>query len=164
MGNIETQRLIIRELHMDDAKRFSDYRDKKEVAFYQSWWRYPYAKALKRVEYCVNHPFDGSRGNYQLGVVLKDNNELIGDYFLEVNTSNSITIGYTFDSDYWSCGYAIESMKALLDELKNKYNFKIVLAYVYDDNVRSIRLLKKMGFVQFERSRIMGDIGFKLEL
>ncbi len=103
MENLETQRLIIRELEMKDIS-LSEYRDKREVAFYQSWWRYPYQKALKRVEYCVKHPFDGSRGNYQLGVVLKENNILIGDYFLEVLESNSITISYTFDSDYWQHG------------------------------------------------------------
>ena len=83
---------------------------------------------------------------------------------LEVLESNSITIGYTFDSDYWQHGYAIESMRALLLELKNRYNFKIVFAHVYDDNIRSIRLLKNLGFVQYETSKIMGDIGFKLRL
>ena len=164
MKSIETQRLIIRELDMSDAKRLSEYRNKKEVAFYQSWWRYSYNKAVKRIEYCLAHPFDGTKGSYQLGVVLKKNNYLIGDYFLEVLESNSITIGYTFDSDYWQHGYAIESMRALLLELKNRYNFKIVFAHVYDDNIRSIRLLKNLGFVQYETSKIMGDIGFKLRL
>lgn len=164
MEILETQRLLIRELELDDAKRLSEYRDKKEVAFYQSWWRYPYQKALKRVEYCVKHPFDGTRGNYQLGVVLKENNLLIGDYFLEVIEPKAVTIGYTFDSDYWHHGYATESIKALLKLLKNKYNFKYVLAHVYDDNFRSIRLLESIGFEQYEKSKIMGDIGFKLEL
>lgn len=164
MENLETQRLIIRELEIKDAMRLSEYRDKREVAFYQSWWRYPYQKALKRVEYCVKHPFDGSRGNYQLGVVLKENNILIGDYFLEVLESNSITIGYTFDSDYWHHGYATESLRALLTILKDKYHFERVFAHVYNDNYRSIRLLKNMGFVQYEKSILMGDIGFKLDL
>ena len=89
MENLETQRLIIRELEIKDAMRLSEYRDKREVAFYQSWWRYPYQKALKRVEYCVKHPFDGSRGNYQLGVVLKENNILIGDYFLLIDRKST---------------------------------------------------------------------------
>lgn len=164
MESFETQRLLIRELKISDAKRLSEYRDKKEVAFYQSWWRYPYNRALKRVEYCVDHPFDGTRGNYQLGVVLKENDVLIGDYFLEVIEPNSITIGYTFDSDYWHYGYASESMKAILQLLKEKYKFKIVFAHVYDDNFRSIRLLESNGFEQYEKSKIMGDIGFKLKL
>lgn len=51
MKSFETQRLLIRELKMSDAKRLSEYRNKKEVAFYQSWWRYPYSRAVKRVEY-----------------------------------------------------------------------------------------------------------------
>ena len=32
METFETQRLIIRELTMSDAKRLSEYRNKKEVA------------------------------------------------------------------------------------------------------------------------------------
>lgn len=164
MESFETQRLLIRELKIPDAKRLSEYRDKKEVAFYQSWWRYPYNRALKRVEYCIDHPFDGTRGSYQLGVVLKENGVLIGDYFLEVIEPNSITIGYTFDSDYWHYGYASESLKAILQLLKEKYQFKIVFAHVYDDNFRSIRLLESNGFEQYEKSKIMGDIGFKLKL
>lgn len=30
--NIETERLIIKPLTLDDARRFSEYRDKEEVA------------------------------------------------------------------------------------------------------------------------------------
>lgn len=164
MKSFETQRLLIRELKMSDAKRLSEYRNKKEVAFYQSWWRYPYSRAVKRIEYCLEHPFDGTRGSYQLGVILKEKDYLIGDYFLEVMEPASITIGYTFDSDYWHHGYATESLRALLDIFKNDYKFKRVYAHVYDDNYRSIRLLKNSGFVQYEKSFIMGDIGFKLDL
>ena len=42
--NIETERLIIKPLTLDDAKRFSEYRDKEEVAMYQSWDEYPLNK------------------------------------------------------------------------------------------------------------------------
>lgn len=164
MEPIATKRLLIRELKASDAYRFSEYRDKREVAVYQSWWRYPYKKAVARIDYCLKHPFDGTRGNYQLGVVLEENNKLIGDIFLETWEQNSITIGYTFDSDYWRQGYAIETITKLLEVLKNKYHFKIVFAHVYDDNERSIKLLKKLGFEQYEASRIMGDISFKLLL
>ena len=97
-------------------------------------------------------------------MVLKENNYLIGDYFLEVIETSSITIGYTFDSDYWHQGYATESLRVLLDVLKNDYNFKSVFAHVYNDNYRSIRLLEKLGFSQYERSLLMGDIGFRLDL
>ena len=66
--NIETERLIIKPLTLDDAKRFSEYRDKEEVAMYQSWDEYPIEKAKQRITYCIKHPFHGKRGNYQLGI------------------------------------------------------------------------------------------------
>ena len=56
--NIETERLIIKPLTLDDAKRFSEYRDKEEVAMYQSWDEYPLNKAINRIEYCQKHPLD----------------------------------------------------------------------------------------------------------
>ena len=46
--NIETERLIIKPLTLDDARRFSEYRDKEEVAMYQSWDEYPIEKAKQR--------------------------------------------------------------------------------------------------------------------
>lgn len=164
MESFETQRLLIRELKIDDARRLSEYRNKKEVAFYQSWWHYPYSRAVKRVEYCLKHPFEGKRGTYQLGVVLKSENYLIGDYFLEVIEESSITIGYTFDSTYWHYGYATESLQELLKKLKDTYHFKRVYAHVYDDNERSLHLLKKLGFKQYAHSKLRGEISLMLDL
>lgn len=164
MEAIETQRLLIRELQLDDAKRMSEYRNKKEVAFYQSWWRYPYKKAVKRIEYCLEHPFNGDIGSYQLAIILKETNEMIGDFYLDVMDSSCVTIGYTFDSLYWDHGYATETLKKILKILKDEYHFQFVFAHVYDDNYRSIRLLKRFDFKQYDSSRILGDISFKLEL
>ena len=47
--NIETERLIIKPLTLDDAKRFSEYRDKEEVAMYQSWDEIGRASCRERV-------------------------------------------------------------------------------------------------------------------
>lgn len=158
---LETQRLVIDEFQEEDANRLSEYRSKEEVAYYQSWNHYPLVKAIKRIAYCKAHPFHGQRGNYQLAVRLKDSNILIGDYFVEVHNSQSITLGYTFDSVYWSKGYASESIRALLQYMKEEYNFKLVLCHVYSDNDRSIRLLENNGFEEYERSTFMGDVGYK---
>lgn len=158
---IETKRLRIRQFKIEDAKALSIYRNKEEVYEYQSWTHYPYIKAKRRIEYCLEHPFKGQRGNYQLAVVLKDTDILIGDFFIEVHSVNTVILGYTFDSVHWSLGYASESMQAILTYLKEVYQFKVVLCYVYKGNTRSIRLLERNGFSEFEHSRYMGDIGFK---
>lgn len=161
---IETQRLIIDEFTMADADALSTYRCKEEVAYYQSWNHYPLVKAKKRIEYCMKNPFLGQPGNYQLAVRLKDSHTLIGDYFLDVHDSNIITLGYTFDSVYWSHGYATESLRALLECLKTTYRFKTIYCHVYSDNERSIRLLENNGFKRYEYSSVMGDVGFRKDL
>ena len=38
---LQTKRLTIKDLSIDDIERFSEYRDKEEVARYQSWKHYP---------------------------------------------------------------------------------------------------------------------------
>ena len=66
MERIDTQRLYLRELQREDAVRMSEYRNKKEVAFYQSWWRYPYKKAVKLLEELQEHPQTGTGKPEQL--------------------------------------------------------------------------------------------------
>lgn len=158
---IETQRLLINDLCKEDANALSNYRSKEEVSYYQSWNHYPLVKAKKRIEYCLQHPFNGQSGNYQLAVRLKPENTLIGDFFVEVHNSQTVTLGYTFDSEYWSKGYASESFRALMTYLKQQYHFKLVLCHVYNDNYRSIRLLENNGFEEYERSLFMQDVGYK---
>lgn len=79
--NIETERLIIKPLTLDDARRFSEYRDKEEVAMYQSWDEYPLNKAINRIEYCQKHPFHGQIGNYQFGSLFKRKQSAYWRYF-----------------------------------------------------------------------------------
>ena len=82
---IEADRIKIQAISLQDIARFSEYRDKEEVAEYQSWDEYPIEKAKQRITYCIKHPFHGKRGNYQLGIYLKDENYLIGDIFIEID-------------------------------------------------------------------------------
>lgn len=161
---IETQRLLIDEFTLEDAEALSGYRCKEEVSYYQSWNHYPLVKAKKRIEYCIKNPFRGQPGNYQLAVRLRESRALIGDYFLEVHNSSKITLGYTFDSEYWSHGYATESLRALLEYLKTTYQFKTVYCHVYSDNERSLRLLENNGFKEYEHSSFMGDVGYRKDL
>ena len=97
---IEADRIKIQAISLQDIARFSEYRDKEEVAEYQSWDEYPIEKAKQRITYCIKHPFHGKRGNYQLGIYLKDENYLIGDLFIEIDGHTTFTLGYTLDSLY----------------------------------------------------------------
>lgn len=161
---IQTLRLVIKDLTMDDVNRFSEYRNKKEVAEFQSWKDYSIKKAQKRISYCLKHPFYGEAGNYQFGIYLKENDYLIGDLFVEIEGKTSFTLGYTLDSLYWSKGYASEALTAICRFMAKQYHFKICLAHVYEDNERSVRLLQKHGFEFVHKSWFYQDVLYRKKI
>lgn len=158
---LETNRLYVRHLTLEDASRMSEYRNKQEVSQYQSWNTYSYDDAYKRILHCqaitmMNMPHT----DYHLGIVLKENNELIGDIFVEVINPKIFSMGYTLDNDYWSKGYATEVLEAFLHYMKEQYHFKKVICYVYTDNIRSKKLLKRLRFMKFDESFYYDDEGY----
>lgn len=164
MEAIETKRLFIRELEEYDAERWSAYREKREVALYQSWNRFSLRTAQKRIRYCRNHPFDGRIGhNTHLAITLKDDT-MIGDLYLEATSRQTIGIGYTLDSIYWHHGYAREAVRAILVYMRDEWGYAKSMAYIYEDNVKSRELLLDLGFHQFTASRYYHDQGYVVNL
>jgi ribosomal-protein-alanine N-acetyltransferase len=158
----ETERLIIRYVERDDIERLVEYRNKPEVARYQSWDRYTLRQAKSRVKYIEKHPYTGQvKDNTQLAVLLKEGT-LIGDLHVEVINHNTTTIGYTFDSNYWHHGYAREAVSALLDYLKEFFPQEKVIAYIYKQNEASRALLVDLGFKKFDESFFYDDEGYVL--
>jgi len=158
---LETERLYLRSLEFNDAYRMSEYRSRPEVAQYQSWITYSFNDALKRIEQCQQlTSLHKIKTDYHLAIVLKENNYMIGDLFVEVVKKREFILGYTFDSCYWSNGYAYEMISAFCEHMKCKYGFKKVICYVYKENVRSIRLLRRLHFVKFNESFYYDDEGY----
>jgi RimJ/RimL family protein N-acetyltransferase len=76
----------------------------------------------------------------------------------------TLELGYLFLPSYWGYGYATESGRALLDEYRRvlsrtslaaKVEFS---AHVHADNLPSIRVLEKLGFLEVNRSEDEGLI------
>ncbi len=158
---LETKRLYVRHLQLNDAIRMCEYRNKEEVARYQSWVSYSMQEAKKRIVHCMqmtswNQPKD----NYHLAIVLKENNLMIGDLFVEIVTKKVFILGYTLDSYYWSQGYASEVVSAFCQYMKEVYRFKKVICYVYHDNIRSKKLLERLHFMKFDESYYYDDEGY----
>ena len=92
---LETERLYLRYLEEADALRMSEYRSKPEVAQYQSWTSYSQDGCLKRrIQQCqliktMNQP----KTDYHLSFVLKEENKMIGDLFVEVVNRKIFCIG-----------------------------------------------------------------------
>jgi len=55
-------------------------------------------------------------------------------------------IGYVFNEKFQGFGYASEAVRALLDNLFTKYDAHRVIAMCNTKNIKSWRLLEKLGF------------------
>ncbi len=149
---LETQRLYIQDLSLDDAPAMAGYRAKEEVARYQSYKNYNLAKAQKRIRECLEQPFGYRAGNYQLGIYLKDTDSLIGDIYINIAFNDEISLGYTLDSEHWRNGYMFEVLQAFLGYLKEEFGVRVVYCMVKLANVPSLKLLEKLGFEEYYRS------------
>jgi RimJ/RimL family protein N-acetyltransferase len=59
-------------------------------------------------------------------------------------------LGFAFLPRYWSKGYALESVAAVLADARERHGLTRLLAITSQDNARSIALLEKVDF-RFER-------------
>lgn len=161
---LETERLYLRTLEDQDVIPFAAYRSKNEVKKYQSWKDYTIEDATRRIEECRHiDKLNYIGSNYHLAIILKENNQLIGDLFIDVLYHDGFSLGYTLDSQYWRKGYAYEIVSAFLNHMKH-LGFETVYCFAYTKNRRSIKLLKKLGFIRFEKNIFYGDEGYEKQL
>ena len=106
----ETDRLIIRKFKEEDVFDLFNYLSKPEVVKYEPYNIYNLEAAKKEA-------IRRSNDNAFLGVVLKENDVLIGNlYYQQIDKEfNTWEIGYVFNSDYQNNGYATESVKKLIE-------------------------------------------------
>lgn len=81
--------------------------------------------------------------------VVTDNNEFIGIIGCPCVNKEKCEYGvfYQFKKSAWGRGYATESVKWLINYMKNKYLKVILYADVVVNNIASEKILKKFGFV-----------------
>ena len=78
----------------------------------------------------------------------------VGDiwcYCIDVNEEPNAMLSYCiFEKEYWSRGIASEAVSMFLKEVRAKYAINTIGAFTYSDNLASIRVLEKNGFVKIE--------------
>jgi RimJ/RimL family protein N-acetyltransferase len=151
MTVIETERLTLRRLSVDDADfilnllnqpsfiRFIGDRGVRNLPDARLYIESRFVESYRRFGY----------GLYLVG--LKDGGAPVGicglvrrDYLPDAD------IGFAFLPEYWSRGYASESAGAVLDYARGVLGLKRVLAITAGDNEGSAKVLAKIG-LKFER-------------
>jgi len=88
---------------------------------------------------------DGSEHWLNWVVRLRDA-ELTGYVQATVCEASPAAIAYVFASTSWGRGYATEAVAAMMEELVANYGVRGFSAVLKRDNLRSVRLLERLGF------------------
>ncbi|MBL0339838.1 MAG: GNAT family N-acetyltransferase [Bacteroidetes bacterium] len=95
-------------------------------------------------------------------VRLKDHGVAIGIITLMLrNYLNDYDFGFAFLPEYGKQGFAFEAAAAVLNELEINSEYKQLLAITMQQNVSSIKLLEKLGFV-FEKNMVIDNEELKM--
>ena len=147
MLQLQSKRLIIRNLQKDDLEYFYAYRKESEVARYQGFNPFTYQEAIDFIEPQINNQFGNQKDWQQYGIVLKKEQVLIGDCALKLfdPIHKSVEMGCTISPGYQSRGYAKEALLCLMKFLFEDFNVHRVIAITDVENHASIRLLESIG-------------------
>lgn len=150
--NYKTERLFLSELCLTDSEFIN------ELVNTQEWIKFIGNRNV-RTEVDANNYIQriiyNPNSNYWV-VKLKSNNLSIGIItFMKRDYLEHHDIGFAFLPKYTKNGYAFEATVTFLNDLINKKSHRRVLATTIKENISSIKLLKKLGFI-FEKEMVVG--------
>lgn len=87
------------------------------------------------------------RTKFQLDIILKEENRLIGNCGIRVNDPEmrEANIGYELNTQYWGQGYATEAAEAILKFGFEELGMHRIWSWCVAENLASIRVLEKIG-------------------
>ncbi|WP_315824163.1 GNAT family N-acetyltransferase [Paraflavitalea speifideaquila] len=154
----ETERLLVRQITVEDAPFIL------QLVNEPAWLTFIGDKGVRNLEDAVKYIHNVPLKSYQENgfglwlVLLKEEQIPIGMCgLIKRDALQHVDIGFAYLAPYEGKGYGYEAATAVLVHAKNKYALPYILAITNQDNVRSIRLLDKLG-LKYERMITMpGD-------
>lgn len=153
---IETERLILRELRISDLDGMFELDSNPEVHKYLG--NKP-AKTIDESKVILESVITQykERGIGRWAVINKDTNEFMGWSGIRLNTEHNMNgftkyydVGYRFIERYWGHGYATESGKAAIEYAFNTMKLPVLYATTHMENRASHNALLKLGLSYVE--------------
>jgi RimJ/RimL family protein N-acetyltransferase len=144
---LETERLLLRELNHSDVNDIQEYATDPQVIKHLTFGPNTEEDTHNFIDLCIDHQKEPKRRNYELGITLPSENKLIGGCGIRVSDpGNSVAnIGYCLNRKYWGNGYATEAARGLLKCGFEELKIHRIFAIVDPENVASKRVLEKIG-------------------
>ncbi|AXH97284.1 GNAT family N-acetyltransferase [Ornithinimicrobium avium] len=142
---IRTERLLVRMLREEDVDVLTAYRNDPEVARLQDWdlpWPRERAERLVAAHADRRDVVPGT--GTQLALDL--DGELVGDLYVGLDEHCGVAeLGFTLAAAHQGCGYGVEAVCAVVDDLVDRLGVHRLVAELSPDNLASARLLERVG-------------------
>ncbi len=144
---IETERLILRDFVEDDWHAMLAYNSDPLYLRYNDSIEWTQERVQELIGWFLDNQEQEPRIKFQLAVVLKSNNQLIGNCGVRMDEVNSVeaNIGYELDPKHWNNGYATEAVRTTLDFGFKCFGVHRIWADCIAENTGSVHVLEKLG-------------------
>lgn len=145
---IETERLILRKITLNDVDDIFEYASIPEVTAFVPWYAH---KTKNDSADFVKFAEEQFHNNLSIvwGIVIKSKNKLIGS--IELRGWNSINncgdIGYVISKNYWGQGITTEAMNAVIKFGIEQLELNRVEAHCEEENIGSWHVMEKCGMI-----------------
>lgn len=144
---LTTDRLILREFESSDWPAVLAYQNDPRYLRYYDWTeRTPAAVQAFVVMFVGDQPTQ-PRLRFQLAVVLKSSQQLIGNCGIRLKTADAHEgdIGFELAPDHWEQGYATEAARAIMTFGFTELKLHRIWAWCIAENTGSVHVLHKLG-------------------
>jgi len=146
--HINSERLLLRPIQVEDADSIFNYRSKAEVNRYQGWIPITIDDVHHFIATKVSPEINLPCKWFQFVIIKKHSNELIGDIgvYFPATDEFPVELGCTLNQKYHGKGYAFEAVKATINYLFKELDKHSIVASIDPRNLPSISLFERLGF------------------
>ncbi len=159
---IETARLRLRPIRLDDVDAFHAYQSREDVARYMLFEPRTRRQMATHVAEWAGHTELAVDGDYlEIPVERRDTGQFIGHVYLSLRRVENLTaeIGWGLHPDHQGHGYAAEAARALLGLCFDRLGLHRVVAELDPRNDASVALCRRLGMR--EEAHFVRDLWFK---
>jgi len=145
---INSDRLFLRPIQMEDAESVFQYRSNAQVNQYQGWIPKTIEDVHEFITNKVSNEINLQGTWFQFVIIIKDDNKLIGDIGVHFHASDTtqVEMGCTLNQEYHGKGFAFEAVQSIINYLFDDLGKRRIIASIDSRNQASIRLIERLGF------------------
>lgn len=147
---IETDRLLLRKITLDDKENLLRLYSNPEV---QKYTGEPLVESIEEIETAIRIRISDYKkyGYGRWATFLKNEMQFVGWAGLAyLPEFDEIDLGYRFLPEFWGSGIATEASRAILSYGFDKLKLKKIIAIAMKENKASIKVMEKVG-MEFDK-------------